>query len=534
MISAQAAFLTSRRSDFVGRTDKYSDPVNLPARIGSIQDAMGGYGPFDVTRTLFDERERELSINRLNRYRTNWRYYKGEHHTNPYYDGEKKPVFNFCDTVVNKAIEYFCAKGWSTSMPKGNELVGQAIDLVWEANNKALLTSMLAQYASVTGDAFMYVTVQTQQDGVALPKDQWRVALLPLNPSYCFPEFDAKGNISRILIQYPKSNDPQSSALYSLFITDKIFQSFQDDRPLTAPIANPFGKVNVVHFRNLPLANSNFGTSDIDQVIPLNDSYNKIAFAIERIIRYHAEPTTIIKGARASSLEKGANKVWSGIPVDGEVSNLEMKGDLSAVENYLERIWTRICEQSSTPKVAMDGSDLPHSNTAGVAMELMFKPLLDKTKRRWDGFSDSFRKVSDLIIIAHREILKQPLEPLADFPKTMSLSKVQPTSNMPRDEKLELETAKLKREMGLISEAQLLRQFAPNDSDPERLALELAADRMYDLASASELARAEMGIPPALGVVFLSSIYLNEDLEDTAKQVSALDKKYPTELLASN
>lgn len=534
-MNAQAAILLSRRSDFTGRTDKYASVSPVSNKFGSINDAVNGFGPFDVTRALFDERMREMAVNRLERYRTNWRFFRGEHHNIPLYDGEKKPVFNFCETVINKAVEYFTGRGWCTVMPKGNELVGQALDMVWESNDKMLLTQMIAQYSTTSGDAFVYVTVLTSDaSGNVLPQNQWRVSLFALNPNFCFPVFDKAGNIARILIQYPRTGDPLNNSLYSLVITPTTFQTFQDDAPLTPPIPNPFGCVNVVNFRNLPLASSNYGTSDIEHVIPLNESYNRVAFSMERIIRYHAEPTTIIKGAKASSLEKGANKVWSGIPIDGDVANLELKGDLAAIREYLKLLRSQILEQASTPEVCVDGSKLPHSNTPGIALELMFKPLLDKTARRWQGFERAMRNVNNLVVIAHRVILKAPLESLADFPDKIGLSKVKSFGNMPRDEKSELEIAKAKKDLGVISEAQLQRQFATVDADPERLALEIAADRMQDLSTAMEMARAEMGIPPNLGSVFLSSSYLNEDLGDVAAKISALDKSNPPELVTAN
>lgn len=528
MNNAITAFaLIKNRSDFQGRTDKYSAVATTPVRNGSINEAINGFGPFDVSRALFDDRQREMAVKRLERYREGWRWYRGLHHDNPYYDGEKKPVFNYCQTVCNKAVEFFVARGWNVKMTRGNEQVAEALDAIWEANHKRLLTQILGQYGTITGDAFLYVTViSTDRQGNLLPKSKWKVGLLPLNPSYCFPTFDATGKVDKILIQYPSNKDPLSTSLYSVVITNDTFQTFKDDSPVTPLLKNPFGRVNVVHFRNLPLAYSNYGVSDIEQVIPYNQSYNNVCFAIERIIRYHSEPTTIVQGARASALEKGANKVWSGIPVDGKVYNLEMKGDLAAIKTYLDELKTAICETSCTPKVVLDGSDMPKSNTAGVALELMFKPILDKTTRRRDGFAPAFKEVNELIMIAHRDILQDPLESLADDPDRLDISSINWTSAMPRDELAELNIAKLKKELKLISQAELLRQFQESE-DSEGLALELAADEMHDLALACETGKAEQGLPPVLSCAFIGSPYLNEDLESVAKQISALDNKHP-------
>lgn len=522
-LATQVALLTARRTDFVGRTNKY-DSVSMSRGGGaSIGDALSGVGPFDVSKQLFDDRQREMAINRLSRYRNNWKYYRGQHHDFPMQDGEIKPVHNFCRPVVDKATEFYVARGWKIQMPQGNELVADVINACLSYNHHVALTHMLKQFSSVTGDGFLYVTVKTtDDDGKPLPKKEWKVVMTVLNPSYCFPTFDVHGNIERILIQYPTNSNVMNSELFSMIITRKSFQLFKNDTPLTAEMPNKFGMVNVIHFKNLPLAYSNFGTSDIDDVVPLNDSYNRTAFSIERIIRYHAEPTTIIQGAKASTLEKGANKVWSGIPTDGKVYNLEMMGNIDALTKYLEILEKRICDVSSTPKVVLDGSELPHSNTPGVTMEFMYKPLLDKTNRSWETQIPSWKKVVKLIMIGHEKIIGENLTELADFPDKLEQYTVERTSNMPRDHKYEFELAKLKMEAGILSRAEVIRRFS-DGADSERLALELAADKVAEFAEAAEIAKAEQGIPPNLSAAFLASPFLTEDMQDLSKQIAKLD-----------
>lgn len=518
-----ALLISSRRKDFIGRTNKYDNVVTKGG--GSLGDALSGVGPFDVSKQLFDDRQRETAVNRLRRYRSNWRYYRGDHHEQPMQDGEIKPVHNFCRPIVDKATEFFTAKGWKVLMPQGNEQVADVLNACLQYNNHVAFTTLVKQFASVTGDGFAYVTVKTTDEfGDDLPKKDWKVIFIPLNPSYCFPTFDAFGEIEKIMIQYPVNSNLMNGELFTMIITRKTFQLFKNDEPLTKEVPNPFKMVNVVHFKNLPLAYSNFGVSELDDVIPLNDSYNRCAFSIERIIRYHAEPTTIIQGAKASSLEKGANKVWSGIPTDGKVYNLEMLGNFDAITKYMDKLEQRICDTSSTPKVVIDGSELPHSNTPGVTMEFMYKPILDKTERSWNTQMPSWRKLIKLIMLAHKTILGEDLASLADAPEKLDKFKLARTSPMPRDEKYEFELAELKMKAGILSRAAVIRQFADTE-DSERLALELAADKMAEIAEAGELAKAEQGIPPNLSVAFLPSTFLTEDLDEVAVQVAKLDEE---------
>ena len=78
-----------------------------------------------------------------------------------------------------------------------------------------------------------------------------------------------------------------------------------------------------MHIANKPASASPWGLSDIIDIIPLNRTYNETVTDILDIINYHTAPVTIITGAKASNLEKGANKIW-GLPRrTPEVENLE-------------------------------------------------------------------------------------------------------------------------------------------------------------------------------------------------------------------
>jgi hypothetical protein len=71
--------------------------------------------------------------------------------------------------------------------------------------------------------------------------------------------------------------------------------------------------IPVVHIPNIPVSGSPWGLSDAHDIISVNRSYNEISTDIADIINYHAAPVTIVIGAKASNLEKGAKKVWAGL-----------------------------------------------------------------------------------------------------------------------------------------------------------------------------------------------------------------------------
>ena len=100
-------------------------------------------------------------------------------------------------------------------------------------------------------------------------------------------------------------------------------------------------------------------------IININRAYNETATDIADIVNYHAAPVTVIIGAKASQLEKGANKVWGGLPKDAKVENLEggAQGLKGAME-FLAMLKKTMHEMTGVPETAL-GQAQPISNTSG-------------------------------------------------------------------------------------------------------------------------------------------------------------------------
>ena len=76
--------------------------------------------------------------------------------------------------------------------------------------------------------------------------------------------------------------------------------------------------------------------------------------SVADIINYHAEPITIITGAKASQLERGAKKIWAGLPKDARVENLEggYQGLKQGLE-YMELLKRTMHEMVGIPETAL-------------------------------------------------------------------------------------------------------------------------------------------------------------------------------------
>lgn len=520
--------LINKRTEFAGRTDKYSPMYLRPGGSISVVDAINGVGPFDVFGgTLFNKDMRNTAINRMNRYREQWKFYKGEHFVNPYDDGERKVVFNFCKAIVDKGVQWFVANGWKVTSPTGNDQVANLLNVVWEGNNRDWLTQKAAQFASVTGDSFYFVSVETADAyGNLLPPDKHKVKISCIDPAYCFPVFSDDGSYTMraMLVQYPVVDaDTGNVALYSLYITPDEWVTFMNDKEVDRQ-PNFFGKINVVHVPNFYRADSLFGDSDIEHIIQINEEYNTVANSVRRIIKYHAEPTTLIYGARASNLERSSKKVWSNLPTDAKVENLQLESDLTANYAYLKMLEAKIEQMSDIPAIAFDSSDLKISNTSGLAMQMMFQPLIEKTKRRRISHLKGIQEVNELIITAMEVVFRTDVKVLADDTDSYRRTAASYTLPLPRDEKTEVDLAVQKVEAGIWSKAEAVRQLS-GVSDIERLAVELVADERMELAMSYETQRAQTGQVPNLTAPFLGSLPLSEDLTALAKKSEGTEKK---------
>lgn len=511
------------RPDFIGATDRYSPLASSPVQPrSSIQRAMDGIAPFDVVGDLLNDGYMDAAAIRLERYRNAWNYYNGDHFQQMFEDGERKVVCNYCATIVDKGVDWFLAKGFTIRGKEGNEDAAEFLMSIFRGNQYLAKFYKGLQFGAITGDAFFYVTVETKDvKGNDLPKDQWRVRFDALNPAHCFPFWSSSNpdQLLSILIQFPVTLEQgQPTQLFSLYITPDTFESWvgfesQGKKP------NPFGKVNVVHIPNFSRADSFFGKSDIEGVMPLNDELNVVATSIRRIIKYHAEPTTIIYGARVTQLEKGSKKVWSGLPAptEAKVENLQMEGDLAATYQWYAELKKEISVHGETPAVMLAHEDARISNTSGIAIELLFEPIISKTNRRRTNYQKGISAICDLIFIATEKIIGEDISILADKPEDLKEVVTDFTSPLPKDEQMQLDIALKKISAGIWSQVEGIRQCS-GVLDLQRLTLELAADTRAKLALARENQRAVMNEDPIMSVAFLGSPFLFVDLDDLAEQ----------------
>lgn len=342
----------------------------------------------------------EEDLARLAQYEKYWNFMLGYHYDYiPVDEYSPENTQNWCRRFVNKYVSTEFNSGFTFKFDRDVDESKplKFLNSVWEDNSGSSLMLKVGQCKSVTGDAYVHVHYESPSEiddpfGI-YPKG--RIRLFSIPSSIVFPKYkdgynDSPDALESVSIIY---NVERESALFTgkktvtikyVYTKDKIIK--QEDRKEDVEYPNKYGIIPIVHFRNLPLSSSNFGVSDLEDIIPLNIELNLKNSNVSEILSYHAAPTTVITGARINNLERGANNVWGGLPKDAKVFNLELQGDLGASNTYINNTKSNMFEIANMPKLAI-GGEAPPANLSGTAFQIAFMPLIDliKTKQIMTG-----------------------------------------------------------------------------------------------------------------------------------------------------
>jgi len=353
---------------------------------------------------LADE-EFEVHGPRLNRYSLNWAMYLGHHYSYRRQTGEAQMVLNYYRAFTDFVINFTFGKGVQFRSPKATEaIIPDLLERVWEVdNNKATVLWEIGQQGSVSGDCFIKVAYEegyTDPAGLAHPG---RVRVLPLNSSFAFPEFHPhdRERLIRFKLKYrfwgTSLEGTRQVFTYTEILTDDIIEEYINDELIDSR-PNPLGIIPIIHIANVRISGSPWGLSDCNDIININRTYNETATDIADIVNYHAAPVTVIIGAKASQLEKGANKVWGGLPKDAKVENLEggAQGLKGAME-FLAMLKKTMHEMVGVPETAL-GQAQPISNTSGVALAIQFQPLMNRYHQKIIQYAHGLERVNEIII----------------------------------------------------------------------------------------------------------------------------------------
>jgi hypothetical protein len=440
--------------------------------------------------------------------------YLGHHWGYRREQGEMQIALNYYRAFLDYLARFTFGNGVHFRSPKITEaIIPNRLERVWEIDNdKQRVLFEMAQLGGITGDVFVKIAYEESWTDSIGRFHPGRVRILPLNSAFAFPEFHPhdRSRLLRFKQKYrfwgTSLEGTRQVFTYTEIITDDIIEEYVNDELIDSR-PNPLGQIPVVHIPNVPVSGSPWGLSDAHDIISVNRAYNEISTDVADIVNYHAAPVTVIVGAKQGNLEKGAKKVWGGLPKDAQVFNLEGGASgLTGAMQYLQMLKMSMHELMNIPETAL-GQSQPISNTSGVALSIQFQPLMNRWTQKTAQYGIGLQRINELVILnlAIKEPETMMYNPDTDGPiKDGQVSQLDPQDPityvtyahfpppLPLDKLVLLNELSQKMTMGLESKEGALRALGEEfpEEKLEEIRQELQSDALAE--GALNLVRAQI------------------------------------------
>ena len=480
---------------------RYSDGIEDTLNIGQLCNE----GNLTNEEILFLKRVKEA-----------WNFYEGYHWEGIDDLDSPQVTYNYCRPFVNKFVAFEFGKGITITTPPELEDMGVTvndpkveIDLdtnkdgvlsdeelkqnytikektlsdylsdVWENNKRNTLLTEIGQTKSISGEAWVKVQYEDPEE-MNDPFEEYpdgRIRLSVMPTQYVFPRFNDhdKDKLESLLIMYPVravketglllKRNVETTVMYKEFWTNDEIVVYEGKEEVDH-MENPYGFIPFVQIKNFPVAGRTRGQGDLDDIIPLNVELNTKKSDVSEVIDYHSAPITLVYGAKIGNLEKGANKVWGGLPKDSKVENLGLQGDLTASSSYIADVKTAMCEIAGIPETVLGGASAI-SNTSGVALQYINLPLIERTRVKRGETSLGLQRVNKMILyisLYHGLIVKPEDITMKDFLKNT----VELPDTLPKDELIELQKIQQEMTLGLECRHGAMERLS-RDNVPKKL-----------------------------------------------------------------
>lgn len=446
-----------------------------------------------------DSRQNER-FNNIKRY---WNFYEGYHYEEIAETDGIELTINYCQAFVNKYVSFELGNGFTFNTSKAmNDLevttdgrtLFQYLQDVWKDNGEENLVTEIGQMKSVTGEAWIHVNF-AEEGTFEDPFNEFpdgKLELLLIPSSAVFPDFNPhrRGELIRLLIAYQYNKDEVNpitqkrttkvASYKQIWTKDTVVVN--DDGDITE-YKNKYETIPFVPINNIILAGRNEGRSDLEDLIPLNTELNLKSGDVSEVIDYHSAPVTVVYGAKIGNLEKGANKIWGGLPKTAKVENLEMHSELGASTNYISMLKRAMCEVGNMPESALGGAQ-NISNTSGVALQYANLPLIERTATKKNATKKGIQELNKMIIYVSL------MEGLIKRPSVGSVSnrdfyytEVDIPDTLPKDYLLELQQIQIEMANGLEDRQGAMKRLGRNDIDAKLKEIDEDREKHPDLYS---------------------------------------------------
>ena len=294
------------------------------------------------------------------------------------------------------------------------------LDKAWgDDDDRMTLLSKLAINGAICGHAFVKIIPPQPKKGIKYPR------LIIMDPQNVTVQTDPDDcdTVQSYTIEYacpnPMSGQPARkrqviartdpdgmAAEYGSQDTDDtwtITNSMQINgvwQPQGMPQVWPHPFAPIVDCQNMPNPNEFWGMPDLSpDLIEMGRVLNFVNSNISRILKFFAQPWVWAKNTNASQINVTPGRIIVVPGQNAELNTLEMHSDMASSMNFAASLRSDMDEQSRVPGVALGRLEsLPKGTISGVALQLLFQPLIEKTIMKQRLYGKLIREVSRIML----------------------------------------------------------------------------------------------------------------------------------------
>lgn len=202
----------------------------------------------------------------------------------------------------------------------------------------------------------------------------------------------------------------------------------------------------IFDWQNLPNPNEFWGTPNLtDDLIGLNKSINFLLTNLARIIKFHGHPKTIITGARAEQISVAVDESLCLPSPDSKATVLAPMTNFHDLLAVIGDLRSSMDEQSRVPSVALGRLEsLPRGNISGVALKLLFQPLMELTTQEQRLYGCGIRAISRAALVLAGKL---PAEQYRSYKVDITWPNL-----LPIDDLMAAQTAQILQALGVSDE----------------------------------------------------------------------------------
>lgn len=406
-----------------------------------------------------------------------------------YYSGKHRPQLkteigkqddniyqNWVGLAVDRSVSRLFRGGITFVTPKGAEQQQQYLDYVWDANKKEIVLFQLGLHGAVDGNAYAKISPNGLIDPytnqpiprlIAIDPDVIRVVTNPHDMNMVMQyviDYQVKGDHYREYTrragfqQYAPDMQmgvalPQDDATLvdnEYWIVEQWEKHGSAPWQLESSIIWEYNFPPIHHWKNLPSLKSCYGTSDIEDIIGVQDKSNFTVSNTGKIIKYHAHPQTVGTGFSAKQLEKidGAVGAFHAVSnPDAKVYNLEMNSDLASSRAFANDIRQSIFDLAREIDITSVADKLGALTNFGL--RVLWGDAMDKNDTKRQLYGDA------IIEINRRLLLLAGYSTEASNPGTVRWGEAMPINEME-----ELNADSLALSMGIVDKQTLAEKWS--------------------------------------------------------------------------